>query len=99
MKPKHRHSLRNGVNGLSRARSGETDFCVTVTCVIEAQAWHLPLGRLAHTPLPSACASFVWRHARVHRIPRSTSGDDWPNAPLIEAGQADQCTNFPKNER
>ncbi|SRR5579871_830187 len=24
--------------------------------------------------------------ARVHRIPRSTSGDDWPNAPLHRGG-------------
>jgi hypothetical protein len=23
---------------------------------------------------------------RVHRIPRSTSGDDWPNAPLHRGG-------------
>jgi hypothetical protein len=91
--PKHRHSLRNGVNRLLRARPGETGFCVTVDCASrrvgpegltssEAQAWHLPLGRRAHTPLPSARVSFVWQHARVHRIPRSTSGDDWPNAPL-----------------
>jgi hypothetical protein len=46
------------------------------------EAWHLPLGRRACTPLPYARMSLVWRHARVHRIPRSTSGDDWPNAPL-----------------
>jgi hypothetical protein len=39
MKPKHRHSLRDGFNKLYRARPGETGFCVTVTCaIIEAQA-------------------------------------------------------------
>jgi hypothetical protein len=27
----HRHSLRNGFDGLWRARPGETGFCVTVT--------------------------------------------------------------------
>jgi len=32
MKPKHRHSLRDGFNGVYRARPGETGFCVTVTC-------------------------------------------------------------------
>ena len=32
MKPKHRHSLRDGFNKLYRARPGETGFCVTVTC-------------------------------------------------------------------
>jgi len=32
VEPRHRHSLRNGVNGLSRARPGETGFCVTVAC-------------------------------------------------------------------
>ena len=31
MKPKHRHSPRDGVNRLLRARPGETGFCVTVT--------------------------------------------------------------------
>jgi hypothetical protein len=30
----NRHSLRDGVNGLYRARPGETGFCVTVTCGI-----------------------------------------------------------------
>jgi hypothetical protein len=38
MKPKHRHSLRDGVNGLCRARPGETGFCVTVACASSAQA-------------------------------------------------------------
>jgi hypothetical protein len=28
----NRHSLRDGVNGLYRARLGETGFCVTVAC-------------------------------------------------------------------
>jgi hypothetical protein len=28
----NRHSLRDGVNKLLRARPGETGFCVTVTC-------------------------------------------------------------------
>ena len=34
VQPKHRHSLRDGVNGLYRARPGETGFCVTVACRI-----------------------------------------------------------------
>ena len=33
----NRHSLRNGVNWLLRARPGETGFCVTVACASSAQ--------------------------------------------------------------
>jgi hypothetical protein len=39
MKPNNRHSLRDGFNGLYRARPGETGFCVTVTRgIIDPQA-------------------------------------------------------------
>ena len=42
-------------------------------------------GRQDHTTSPSARASFVFRHHRVHRIPLSTFVT-MRNAPLIEAG-------------
>jgi hypothetical protein len=35
---------------------------------------------------------------RVHRSPHSTSGDDWPNAPLAEAGWRHPITIFRKPE-
>jgi len=44
-------------------------------------------GRQDHTTSPSALTSLVWRHQRVHRIPRSTSVTT-RNAPPIEAGWA-----------
>jgi hypothetical protein len=65
---KHRHSLRNGVNGLSRAHPGETGPCCLRRRAIprvsgpkgrhrdHRTTWHLPLGRRACTPWPSARA-------------------------------------------
>jgi hypothetical protein len=44
-------------------------------------------GRQNHTTSLSASTSLVWRHQRVHRIPRSTSVTT-RNAPPIEAGWA-----------
>jgi len=85
MKPKHRHSLRDGFNGLSRAHLGETGLCCLRRLAIPSvsgpkgrhrdhrKTWHLPLGRQADTPLPSASRLHVWQHERVHRIPRPTS--------------------------
>jgi hypothetical protein len=81
-----RPSLRDGVNKLLRARLGETGFCVTVTLRIifrklstcHEGARPTRLCRPHHTArLTVLC---------VHRIPRPTFGDDWPYAPLAEAG-------------
>jgi hypothetical protein len=87
-----RHSLRNGVNGLYRARPGETGFCVTVTCEIIGPATLAPatrLGRQAHTPLPSAETQSSDDVPRPSH-PVSTFGDDWPKRPLIDTG----CANY-----
>jgi hypothetical protein len=52
----NRHSLRNGVNGLYRARPGETDFRVTVTSEIAlaglAPATGAPGPHALARPLP-----------------------------------------------
>ena len=72
-KPKHRHSLRDGVNGLCRARPGETGFCVTVAlriiCTSLAPATRAPgrhafvvrsrTARLTMQSRPSHPASYV----------------------------------------
>jgi hypothetical protein len=51
-------------------------------------------GRQDHTPSPSASMSHVRRQERVHRIPRSTFGDDWPNVPLAEAGWPEDASDL-----
>jgi hypothetical protein len=93
MKPKHRHSLRDGVNGLYRARPGETGFCVTVAQRISARRARradvvrsASLAPATRAPGPHAFAV----RSRIARLtmrsrpshPASTFGDDWPYAPL-----------------
>src|SRR5262249_13311382 len=62
MKPKHRHSLRDGVNGLYRARPGETGFCVTVTCRSSSAS----LAPASRAPGPHALAVRIVPHVRRH---------------------------------
>src|SRR5262249_55461157 len=54
----NRHSLRNGVNGLYRARPGETGFCVTVTVRNVSQG----LAPASRAPGPHALAVRVMPH-------------------------------------
>src|ERR1700756_5213119 len=65
MKPKHRHSLRDGVNGLYRARPGETGFCVTVACR-SSSANLAPATRAPgpHALAVRACTVRLKAHAR-----------------------------------
>src|SRR5580704_6087823 len=54
--PKHRHSLRNGFNGLSACspRRDRALLSPSPRGLLTHETWHLPLGHQAHTPLPSA---------------------------------------------
>jgi len=81
---------------LLRALPGVHDLLVTVAREISASGPRGPTSRsrkLNASPGASEPHDFVVRsvplvarHTRVHRIPRSTSGDDWPNAPLHRGG-------------
>src|SRR5215467_4881663 len=72
----NRHSLRNGVNGLYRARPGETDFCVTVISGSSSADLAPAIG--APGPHALAVRSRIARptmHSRPSH-PRPTSRDD-----------------------
>jgi len=84
---KHRHSLRNGVNACFAPSPVSMTLLVTV-------ALGFVIRGLSTSPVAPGPHAFVVRintvrpckglHAArsVHCIPRSTFGDDWPNAPL-----------------
>jgi hypothetical protein len=82
MKSNNRHSLRDGVNKVLRARPGETGFCVTVPPGSLTRG----LAPAARAPGPHAFAVRVHaaRHAThprpSHSIPRSWRSR---NAPLV----------------
>jgi len=74
------------VYDLLRALPGVHDFLVTVAYGSSSANLTPAQGCQDHTPSPSASTPFVrardcTQAARVHRIPRSTSGDDWPKRP------------------
>ena len=83
----HRHSLRDGVNGLYRARPGETGFCVTVT----RESSSASLAPATRAPGPHALAvrsvSHVLRHVTsiASRAPRLVTIGRTPL--FIEAGR------------
>jgi hypothetical protein len=57
VKPKHRHSLRDGFNAYLRALPGVHDLVVTVACRSSPADLAPAQGRQDHTPSPSAtCA-------------------------------------------
>ncbi|SRR5579871_654937 len=72
---------------LLRALPGVHDLLVTVARRSLPASLTPAQGRQDHTASPSARAPIIrakicTRCFRVHRVPRSTFGDDWPNAPL-----------------
>ena len=86
--PKHRHSLRDGVNRLLRARPGETGFCVTVppgsrrvgykADVAMTRGLTSASGGQDHTLLPSAGGTARLALPPASIATRFTFRDDWP---------------------
>jgi hypothetical protein len=95
MKPKHRHSLRDGFNKLLRARPGETGFCVTVVCETSRRLSTCHLGArparlrrpLAHCTSDNALTSIASRLAcRDDRDTPLLSRQDARTMPVIWGG-------------
>ena len=96
MKPKHRHSLRDGVNAYLRALLGVHDLLVTVACETSR--------RLDTSPGASGPHAFAVRVDIARRALPTTSIASRPTivttrSPLfIEAGQWIICICFRKTE-
>ena len=86
--------------GLSRAYPGETWLCCLRSRAVPCRARGADIAiaaRLGTCRWGAGPARFCRPQCiarptmhRVHRIPRPTFGDDWPNAPLAEAGWAER---------
>jgi hypothetical protein len=99
VKPKHRHSPRDGVNALYRAHPGETGLCcLRRPRIIEPRTWHLHRGAgPARLHCPQSRRTSSGMIASI--ASRLNVRDDWPNAPLVESGQADNYHAILKNGR
>src|ERR1700745_974992 len=75
VRPNHRHSLRDGVNGFLRALPGDRAFLPPSSARCESTVANLTpaSGRQNHTTSPSALIAVRPPTWRVHRIPRPTS--------------------------
>ena len=104
MKPEHRHSLRNGVNKLLRARPGETGLVVTVaggitsadlTPATRASGPHAFAVRARVARLATLLASIAFHPAFVAIASRPSLG--W-NARIIVFDSGCRQAKFCKSE-
>ena len=96
VEPRHRHSLRNGFNGLCRALPGDEFLlspssanwllCETRLGLQDLRRLDTSNGCQDHTTSPSATPEFVFRKLRVHRIPPRVRDDREP--PLLSGETA-----------
>jgi hypothetical protein len=88
----NRHSLRDGFNGFLRALPGDHAW-LPPSPVRRASVFTnlAPASeRQDHTTSPSACATFVSRAIRVHRIPASRVVTIGRNVPLHRGGMRER---------
>jgi hypothetical protein len=104
VRPHHRHSLRNGFNGLfARSPRRDRTLLSPSSAVCHRRTRHLPLGRRACTPLPSATLPIV-EHSKAPGTVASTTSrpayrDDPRETPLLpgrDGGRYAHITIFGK---
>jgi hypothetical protein len=96
--PLHRHSLRNGFNGLSARSPRRPGLLAAVVCEIVSRRLDPSVGGSGpHALAVRQLHRSSGNTARVHRIPPRVRDDAY--APPVEAGCAEKCHDFPKNGR
>src|SRR5689334_18429031 len=75
-----RHSLRDGFNGSLRTLPGDGAFLPPSVGGSSSANLSASVGAPGPHDFAVRVVTLVARHHRVHRIPRSTFRDDWPNA-------------------
>jgi hypothetical protein len=96
--PLHRHSLRNGFNGLSARSPRRPGLLAAVAGEIVSRRLDPSVGGSGpHALAVRQLHRSSGDAARVHRIPPRVRDDAY--APPVEAGCPEKCHDFPKNGR